>query len=160
MKKMFLAGPFKALVDADTQVMSTRHIEQFSAIIEFFEAQGWSVHCAHRREKWGREFMTPAECTTIDYQEIAKCDVFVAFPGAPASPGTHIELGWASAMKKPTVLLLEENQEYAYLVQGLGEITQVSEQHYGEQGVDLSLLAQQVAAFATNPSEQYDAEPV
>ncbi|WP_340680328.1 nucleoside 2-deoxyribosyltransferase [Paraglaciecola sp.] len=152
MKKMFLAGPFKALVDEKTHTMSTHHIEQFSVIIEFFEAKGWSVHCAHRREKWGREFMTPAQCTSIDYQEIDKCDVFVAFPGVPASPGTHIELGWASAMQKPTVLLLEEDQQYAYLVQGLGEITKVSELYYGAEGVNLLLLAEWVEKLAANPT--------
>lgn len=44
--------------------------------------------------------MTPQQCTKIDFEEISTCDLFVAFPGSPASPGTHIEIGWASALKK------------------------------------------------------------
>lgn len=115
-RKMFLIGPFKALVDADTHVMGDAAIDKYTSIIDFFETQGWDVHCAHRREHWGREFMEPSECTRIDYTEIAACDVFVAFPGAPASPGTHIEIGWASAWNKPIVLLLDEGAEYAFLV--------------------------------------------
>lgn len=63
--------------------------------------------------------MEPSECTRIDYNEIASCDAFIAFPCAPASPGTHIEIGWASAWKKPIVLLLEKGREYAFLVRGL-----------------------------------------
>lgn len=124
-RKMFLAGPFKALVDADSHVMGDAAISKYTSIIDFFETQGWDVHCAHRREHWGREFMEPSECTRIDYTEIAACDVFVAFPGAPASPGTHIEIGWASAWHKPIVLLLDEGAEYAFLVRGLSAVADV-----------------------------------
>lgn len=124
-RKMSLAGPFKALVDADTHVMGDAAIDKYTSIIDFFETQGWDVHCAHRREHWGREFMEPSECTRIDYTEIAACDVFVAFPGAPASPGTHIEIGWASAWNKPIVLLLDEGAEYAFLVRGLSAVADV-----------------------------------
>ena len=124
-RTMFLAGPFKALVDADTHVMGDAAIDKYTSIIDFFETQGWDVHCAHRREHWGREFMEPSECTRIDYTEIAACDVFVAFPGAPASPGTHIEIGWASAWNKPIVLLLDEGAEYAFLVRGLSAVADV-----------------------------------
>ncbi|SFN91498.1 nucleoside 2-deoxyribosyltransferase [Xenorhabdus japonica] len=148
MKKMFLAGPFKALVDPECHVMSHKDIDQFQSIIEYFEERGWSVHCAHKREKWGREFMAPSQCTLIDYEEISKCDYFVAFPGAPASPGTHIEMGWASAMKKPIVLLLEENEEYAFLVQGLGEITSVKILSYRkEAGVDITQIEMLIEEF-------------
>jgi len=134
MKKMFLAGPFKALVDGETQEMSQKDVSFFTSIIEFFEARGWDVHCAHRREKWGREFMTPAECTTIDHREISACDVLLASPGSPASPGTHIELGWASALRKPIVLLMEQGKEYAFLVKGLEELTEVQYVSFGASG--------------------------
>ncbi|MDX7999244.1 nucleoside 2-deoxyribosyltransferase [Xenorhabdus sp. Reich] len=148
MKKMFLAGPFKSLVDPDTHIMSHKNIKQLQSIIEYFEERGWSVHCAHKREKWGREFMTPVQCTLIDYEEISQCDYFVAFPGIPASPGTHIEMGWASAMKKPVVLLLEENEEYAFLVQGLGEITSVKTLRYNkEAGVDIPQIEALIDEF-------------
>ncbi len=120
--RIFLAGPFKALVDSETQTMNDADILQFSSLIDFFEAQNFDVHCAHKREAWGREFMTPQECTKIDFEEISKCDYFIAFPGAPASPGTHIEIGWASALNKQIILLLEEDQDYAFLIQGLGEV--------------------------------------
>ncbi|MED4128870.1 nucleoside 2-deoxyribosyltransferase [Shouchella miscanthi] len=70
--------------------------------------------------------MTPEECTEIDFKEISACDLFVAFPGAPASPGTHIEIGWASALNKPIVLLLEEEKDYAFLINGLGTIANVT----------------------------------
>ncbi|ALK34578.1 nucleoside 2-deoxyribosyltransferase [Burkholderia plantarii] len=136
MKRMFLGGPFKSLVDPATGTMSAEHINQFGRVIEHFEGRGWDVHCAHRREKWGREFMTPEQCTRIDYEQISQCDYFVAFPGAPASPGTHIELGWASALGKPIVLLLEAGRDYAYLVQGLHTVTRLERVEYRNGDLD------------------------
>lgn len=136
MKKIFLAGPFKSLVDSNTGVMSDASIGLFSVIIDYFEERGWEVHSAHRRENWGRDFMTPDECTLQDYGEIARCDYFVAFPGSPASPGTHMELGWASALRKPVIMLLQAEKTYAYLVQGLRQITQVESIEYNDNQID------------------------
>ncbi|MCY7856417.1 hypothetical protein OZL46_02870 [Bacillus sonorensis] len=99
-KKVFLAGPFKSLVDENTGLMSLHERGKLESLISFFENEGWFVHNAHKREGWGKDFMTPQQCTKIDFEEISTCDLFVAFPGSPASPGTHIEIGWASALKK------------------------------------------------------------
>lgn len=147
MKKMFLAGPFKAIVDKTSGTMSQDDVDLFSSIIDYFEGQGWSVHCAHKREKWGREFMEPAVCTVIDYEEISKADVLVAFPGSPASPGTHIELGWASAMKKPIVMLLEEGKEYAFLVRGLPEITNIEHVTFSGKALDPKVIEDAIDRF-------------
>lgn len=111
-KKVFLAGPFKSLVDPKTGMMANHEKQKLLNLISFFEERGFSVHNAHKREGWGKDFMTPEECTAIDFKEISTCDLFVAFPGSPASPGTHIEIGWASALNKPIILLLEEGKDY------------------------------------------------
>ncbi|MDN7675116.1 nucleoside 2-deoxyribosyltransferase [Burkholderia oklahomensis] len=147
MKRMFLGGPFKSLVDKHTGVMPEDSINLFRRVIDHFEDRGWDVHCAHRREHWGREFMTPAVCTKTDYEQISLCDYFVAFPGAPASPGTHIELGWASALGKPIVLLLEAGREYAYLVRGLDEITRIERVEYSEGRIDPAAIEAAIGRF-------------
>ncbi|GAA2979862.1 nucleoside 2-deoxyribosyltransferase [Actinokineospora diospyrosa] len=125
MAVVFLGGPFKALVDADG-VMRPDERARLESIIAGLESAGHTVYNAHRREGWGAKFLTPAECTRLDLDEITASDVFVAFPGSPASPGTHIEIGWASALGKPVVLLLEEGVEYAFLVRGLHTVTNVT----------------------------------
>ncbi|MGW5735273.1 MULTISPECIES: hypothetical protein [Streptomyces] len=129
---LFLAGPFLQLLDPATGEMPPGTRAPFAALIEHFERQGFSVHNAHRREAWGAELMAPAECTPLDQEEIRKADVFVGFPGLPASPGTHIEMGWASAFDKPIVLLLEEGQEYAFLVRGLHAVATVEYVVFGD----------------------------
>ncbi|MFF3552446.1 nucleoside 2-deoxyribosyltransferase [Streptomyces tsukubensis] len=124
-RSVFLAGPFIQLLDPETGRMPTAARGPFNVLIKHFEAQGLSVHNAHRREAWGAELMRPEQCTKLDQDEIRKADVFVALPGRPASPGTHIEIGWASAFGKPIVLLLEREHEYTFLVQGLHTVASV-----------------------------------
>lgn len=117
-RKAFLAGPFKGILDPETGTVRAFERERYEALISCLESRGYDVHNAHKRESWGATMMTPQECTKLDYEHIRDCDLFVAFPGAPASPGTHIELGWASALGRPMILLLEQGS-YAFLVQGL-----------------------------------------
>ncbi|MFI1968520.1 nucleoside 2-deoxyribosyltransferase [Streptomyces cinnamoneus] len=124
-RSVFLAGPFLQLLDPATGEMPESARNPFDTLIKHFEAQRLSVHNAHRREAWGAELMRPEECTRIDQEEIRKADAFVALPGSPASPGTHIEIGWASAFDKPIVLLLERDRDYTFLVQGLHTVATV-----------------------------------
>ncbi|MFD0385337.1 hypothetical protein ACFQ2B_32895 [Streptomyces stramineus] len=115
---LFLAGPFLQLLDPATGEMPEEARAPFSLLIKHFEGHGLDVHNAHRREAWGAELMPPDTCTRLDQDGIRDADVFVALPGAPPSPGTHIEIGWASAFDKPIVLLLERGREYTFLVRG------------------------------------------
>lgn len=121
--KVFVAGPFFKLVDPATGRIPDKERARFERLIGHFEAAGCAVHNAHKREKWGEEFMEPDEFTRLDYDEIASSDVVVAVPGPPASLGTHIELGWVSALGKPLILLLERDEEYALMLYGLRHIT-------------------------------------
>ncbi len=141
-KRVFLAAPFKALVKNESNAMQDSDRKMIEDLLSFFEGKGYLVHNAHKREAWGKKFMEPEECTYIDYHEIEKCDLFVAFPGIPASPGTHIEIGWASAFRKKIVLILYENQEnYAYLVRGLNSVSDVKYIVYNSADEYLSELA-------------------
>nr|MDH3097791.1 hypothetical protein [Bacillus velezensis] len=79
-KKVFLAGPFKSLVDEKTGLMSTYERGKLESLISFFENEGWLVHNAHKREGWGKDFMTPLQCTKIDFDEISTCDLFASIP--------------------------------------------------------------------------------
>lgn len=123
--RVFLGGPFKASVDPATGTLRAAERTRLESVIARLESDGYEVHNAHRREGWGAAFLTPEECTRLDFEEISASDVFVAFPGAPASPGTHVEIGWASALGKPVVLLLEDGAEYAFLVRGLHTVADV-----------------------------------
>jgi nucleoside 2-deoxyribosyltransferase len=124
-ESVFVGGPFFALVDPQTGLMAEKDQDKINRIIEYFEVAGAKVYNAHRREAWGAKFLTAPECTKLDFTEISQSDVFVAYPGVPVSPGTHVEVGWASALGKPMVLLLEKDAKHTFLVTGLETIANV-----------------------------------
>jgi nucleoside 2-deoxyribosyltransferase len=125
LRAVFVGGPFLNLVDPKTGRMSDRHQAQFERLIGHFEQRGAKVYNAHRREAWGSAFLTAPEVTKLDFTEIGDSDLFVAFPGVPVSPGTHVEIGWASAFGKPMVLFLEKNERHTFLVTGLETVANI-----------------------------------
>ncbi|MFJ9752873.1 nucleoside 2-deoxyribosyltransferase [Streptomyces chartreusis] len=119
---VFIGGPFKGAVDPATGILSHELRGRYRRLIGLYEENGWEVLNAHREEGWGQSMVPAATCTARDFYWMETCDLFVAFPGNPASPGTHVEIGWASAMGRPMILLLEEEGGHAALVTGLGEV--------------------------------------
>jgi nucleoside 2-deoxyribosyltransferase len=136
---VFVAAPFWAYVDKETGKFDAEAFESINRILKHFDAQGCTVHNAHRREAWGQDFMEPEQFTPLDYEQITSSDVIVAVPGCPPSPGTHIEIGWASANKVPMVLILESGKEYAGLLHGLDQFAPVRILEI-EDDVDLDVL--------------------
>lgn len=125
LNEVFVGGPFYNLVDPKTGEMSEADQQKFTRLIDYFEQRGAKVYNAHRREAWGKEFLTAFECTKLDLEEISRSDLFIAYPGVPASAGTHVEIGWASALGKRMILLLEKDKKHAFLVTGLESIANV-----------------------------------
>lgn len=123
LRTVFVAGPFVKLVDPVTRTMPPAERERFERLIGYFEASGCKVYNAHKREAWGADSLEPGQFTRLDFDEISASDVLVAYPGPPASLGTHIELGWASAQRKPIVLLLERGGDHAPMLYGLRRLT-------------------------------------
>jgi nucleoside 2-deoxyribosyltransferase len=124
-RSMFLAGPFTGTIEASTGVMSRSHRSRIGRLLDYFEGSGWQVFNAHRRESWGQDWYEPEICTPLDFKEIRQADVLVAFPGYPPSPGTHVEIGWATVMGKPIFLILEPDVEPAALISGLHTVATV-----------------------------------
>lgn len=154
----FLAGPFKGVVDQKTGIMRTFDRERYEVLIDHLEDRGYTVYNAHKRESWGANFLTPEECTRLDYEQIEDCDLFVAFPGCPASPGTHIEIGWAAALGKQLMLLLEEGHTYAYLIQGLHTVGDVRFVSMPAGEIGLSQFATALEELQTRQGGRHRAE--
>ncbi|WP_405765008.1 nucleoside 2-deoxyribosyltransferase [Streptomyces sp. NBC_01538] len=126
-RKVYVGGPFQAVLHGDQLRIHDAYRGLYEDLIDGFEQRGWRVFNAHRREAWGAQMLDAPTSTRMDFADIAECDVVVATPGAnPASPGTHIELGWASALGKKIVLLLQEGESYAALIDGLPAVADVT----------------------------------
>jgi hypothetical protein len=147
---VFVGGPFKAHVDSATGLLDARFRQRYERMIAFFESHGCTVLNAHQTEGWGGSMVSAAECTERDYRWMEACDLFVAFPGDPVSPGTHVEIGWASAMRRPTVLLLEPGGQYAALVTGLGAVAPVAYLEYDAAPGFLARLGDTISTLLAN----------
>ncbi len=66
------------------------------------------VFLAIRSEEFGAKPRPPEVCTPFDLLEMLHADCVIALP--EESYGVHIELGWASALNKPIILLLKQDQ--------------------------------------------------
>jgi nucleoside 2-deoxyribosyltransferase len=148
-RSVFVGGPFYGLVDEKTGVMDDKAQSRISMLIDYFENAGCKVYNAHRREAWGKEFLTADVCTKLDHDEIMASDLFIAYPGVPVSPGTHVEIGWASASGKPTVLLLENNERHSFLVIGLRSFANVAYVNFDEPGEIIPQLPEAITDVMT-----------
>jgi hypothetical protein len=151
-RSVFLGGPFTGIIDPGKSQIRDFDQARYEEIIAFLEKCGCAVHNAHRRGHWGASFLTPKECTRLDWEEIKASDLFIAFPGDPPSPGTHIEIGWAAAFGKPIILLLEEGGEYAFLVRGLRTVACVIYVTMPRDDTGLSCLAPVLADAGISPN--------
>ncbi|MGH3935272.1 MAG: nucleoside 2-deoxyribosyltransferase, partial [Pseudonocardiaceae bacterium] len=125
--RIYVGGPFQAVFDNGLLRINDDYRALYQELLDEFEDCGWQVFNAHRREAWGAQMLDDSRSTRLDFEDVAACDVFVATPGArPASPGTHIEIGWASALGKKIILLIQDECEYAALVTGLPSVADVT----------------------------------
>lgn len=119
--KAFVAAPFAGLMKGHQIDKSFASI--LRAVIQQLRSVGFQTLNAHEQENWGESWTTPEISTVRDQKQIAAADLIVAIPGPPFSGGVHIELGWASAMGKPILVLLSRKTEYSQLVLGLPEVS-------------------------------------
>jgi nucleoside 2-deoxyribosyltransferase len=76
-------------------------------------------------EGWSDSIQSFTEVAARDYHELARADAVVAlYPtGGPSS--VLIELGWAAALHKPVLLMVERRAALVPLARGLEAVTLV-----------------------------------
>jgi hypothetical protein len=121
---------------------------------------GHEVFLAHRVEEFGAKLRPPHICTPCDMLELQRADCVVALPDD--SYGVHIELGWATAMNKPIILLLpNRGPATTPLLQGLGSVARCTilqvpddlrNDVAGQERVIVSLRQQMLSAVARTDS--------
>jgi len=120
-KRVFLATPFTKHLKVDGFDKSA--FNKITSLISLLRDLGYSVFSAHEREAFGKKLMTPETCTILDFKEMNQCDIVIAII-SDNSYGVSLELGWASALKKPIILYKNEGQPFSTpLIEGIGEIT-------------------------------------
>jgi nucleoside 2-deoxyribosyltransferase len=129
--KFFVGGPMQHAEHPDGFDPHLRHL--LSSIIKSLETDHIEVLSAHVTEEFGgydaRGQAGPV--TQRDFNWMRMCDIYIAVLPAGAdhlsyrSDGTYVELGWASALRKPIVLVSDPGVEHSVVVQGLGALCEV-----------------------------------
>lgn len=118
--KTFLACPISGYMQGDQLVLPDRFERFIRKIYQMLREESDETFLALERERWGDELMQGNVCTPLDFQEMRRCDMVIAYPGT--SCGVAVELGWASALGKPIVLLLETASDYTPMIRELGRL--------------------------------------
>lgn len=99
------------------------------------EDNGYEVFSAHRDEEFGLERgkFSPQEIAMRDFDWMNRCACFLAIlpisnEGILRTDGTHIELGWASALGKPIILVapLPLPESCGQLLRGMAAIASIT----------------------------------
>lgn len=125
--KVFISCPFTGLCDETKYEVKDEYKDFFNKLIDNIISKGMDYYLAIKRENWGIEHKGPQECTLSDFNGVKESDALIVIPGNNKSKGisggVHIELGWASALKKDIHILLEDGIEYSPVVHGLNVLT-------------------------------------
>lgn len=132
--RVFLGGPFKHAIGADCiyEASLRKQIEEIYEIL----SKEFKVYSAHYAEEFGNltTQLTSEKIVARDHHWMLKCDVFVAVIPADEygttlrSDGTCIEIGWASTMRKPIILLtnlIPLTAHYSHLIRGLNAVANI-----------------------------------
>jgi len=123
--RVFLAAPFSSVYRKRTGRIDSKFRKRLESIIKLLTEKGHDVICAHIREDWGQNLMSPDEFTPLDLDLIKECDVVIAYVDDYQPSGVYIEMGWASALRKKIIVLAERPiSQLSPLVQGLPRITE------------------------------------
>ncbi|MGG2464319.1 hypothetical protein ACO0M4_31900 [Streptomyces sp. RGM 3693] len=150
---LFVGGPIQhALVPGG---MAAPIREYVSLTIDQSQRAGATVLSAHVAERFGADTasFTPEEVSVRDYAWMRECDVFV--PVLPVldgtllrTDGTHIELGWASALGRPIVGITDQPfaESASHLLKGLAQVAAATFLSAAEIATEPALLVDGVLA--------------
>jgi len=124
---VFVGGPIQYASGDGHATFDRRLRAQIEATHDHLSRLGVRVLSAHLAERFGAgQVPTPSEVTHRDLTYMRQSDVYVAVlplsdDGPYRTDGTHVELGWATALNVPVVILwdTEGAERYSFLVRGL-----------------------------------------
>ena len=146
--KVFLAMPYSQLCDEKYEVKLEYKIF-FTKLTSELKKIKCEYFLAHEREKWGKTYSSAEESTVIDFETIKNVDLVCVIPGVPNSGGVHVEIGWASANKKPLKIFLKKDYPYSPMVTGIHMLTSTDYIYYD---VDYS---EELVELIINEIKQY-----
>jgi nucleoside 2-deoxyribosyltransferase len=170
---VFVCGPFTDALEEGPREEQPRLDEDLAAFLDLIhgtiEECQLKVASAHREELAGphqltrpRE-LTPEVIAKRDLGWMRDCDAAVFVLGTPSQPcwrtdGTFIELGWATVLEKPVVLVGDLDAYPSDLVRGMPDVLRspmiLAPKHLQERPATLLDALGRVAAHLALPAEE------
>src|SRR5438445_13424421 len=79
--KAFVACPITSFCDSSGMIVPA-YRAFIESIYDVAAAECDEVFLALKRERWGEAIMPAEICTPLDFTEMTRCDLVIAFPGA------------------------------------------------------------------------------
>ena len=140
---IFLAAPFTYKLVSATGLIEQNYRTFLENLIQELVYKGHLVTSAHVREEWGAKLESPEIAIQNDFNSIKDCNLLIAFLENPPSPGVHMELGFAAAIKKPIIIIHGADYSLPYLVNGLSKWTKAINLSFESKSQLLELLDKQ-----------------
>jgi len=144
---VFVGGPFHHAV-SDSGIFDPLVGALIGKIVSALEKAGFTILSSHLAEEFGQIALDGGEEEIVrrDFGWMQSCGAYVCLlPNhedgkSYRSDGCCIELGWASALKKPTILVRDMNTSFTDLIVGLGAFASVKHLPMKEVANDPNLL--------------------
>ena len=133
MKKIFISCPYIKHINSAGCFDDSEYKAFTEQLYELCQKYADDVFMALKRDKYG-EVPTKGYTCLYDYRELENSDLVVAFPDD--SMGAAVEIGWASALGKKMIIILNENQKYSPLVKDIIKITEGETVKYQNKEID------------------------
>jgi nucleoside 2-deoxyribosyltransferase len=124
--RVFLAAPYSQWMNPVTGEVHQHWRDRLDALRVSLMDEGARVFSAHHNERWGAGWLPADQCTPADFRAMRIADVVCAIVGSPASGGVAVELGWASALAKPVLVVKAPDSACSPLIDGLGSVTRAA----------------------------------
>ncbi len=120
--KIFLAAPYSQWMDWHCGRILPHWQERLERLRRELILSGAAVFSAHYNEQWGEAWLPAEICTRADFAALQVSDTVCAVIGQPPSGGVAVELGWAAALRKPSLVILQSEGSCTPLIHGLPSI--------------------------------------
>jgi hypothetical protein len=130
---VFVGGPIQYALDGPGDVFDRELRSTIEMVLGEISSMGFVVFSAHLIERFGdlTPSFDPHDVARRDFTWMKQCNLFIPILPCKASgelyrtDGTHIEIGWASALSKPILLLTggsPPGDPYSHLIRGLSSV--------------------------------------
>ncbi|MFB7662628.1 hypothetical protein ACFC1R_01595 [Kitasatospora sp. NPDC056138] len=123
--RVFLAAPLMRLTGPADSVVTLASRTRLTTLRSTLLRSGAAVYSAHHSDAWTVAGRAPEPRVPSDFRALQTADLVFAYVGAPLSAGVSLELGWASALRKPVVLLVDEAITHNPLIATIEQVAPV-----------------------------------